>query len=146
MTLVDTNHPVGQTPILIYLRSRSPRNNSNLPLTQPNGRNRYRRLSNSFSPWLLSITNGRPRVDRNRSRNRSSTWVLVVDYLDHLVHVFGKCDLCGRAQDGFAEIVGRVSCGIALWLFCPLEHIQREKVDQCIAYLMEPALVCCTDD
>ena len=45
------------------------------------------------------------------------------------MYLFGKCDICGGTQDGFAEVVGCVSRGIALWVFCPVEYIQRKEVD-----------------
>jgi len=45
-----------------------------------------------------------------------------------MVYVFGKCDFRGGSENGFAEIVGCLSCWITLWVFCTVEYIQCQKV------------------
>ncbi len=125
---VDLPGPVWETPILLHLRRRSPRYNSNLPSPKSNVRNRNRRLSNRLSSRILPNPNGRSRWSRYGCWDRSSLRIPDEYNLHCLVYTFGEFDLRGGIEDGSSEVVGCVPGGIVIWVFCAVEYIQCEEV------------------
>lgn len=128
ISIISSLTAVWQTAILLHLRRRPPRHNSDIPPLKPHVRYRNRRLPHSISIGLLSHTHDLPRFTGHRRRNRSSHRLLLVDNLHHMVYALGQLNLRRGPEDGPSAVIGRVSCGAIIWLFRIAEHIQREEV------------------
>lgn len=52
-----------------------------------------------------------------------------------MVYPFRQLNLCRRATDGPPAVARGVPCRTALWVFCAVEHIQREEIDRSRSYV-----------